>query len=127
MKSKARFLFIALLLGFVFTSCEWKNEEEEGITVTDCDTSQVTLSGDVKPILQTNCYPCHSNTAASSIGAGINLEDYESLKSRADGGSLLGSISHMSGFSPMPKGAAQISKCNLDFVKAWIENGAPND
>lgn len=126
MKNNAIFLFIALFLSLAFTSCEWKSEEEE-IGVIECDTSQVTLSGDIKPILETNCYRCHSSENAPFAGVGINLEEYESLKSRADGGSLFGSMNHSSGFSPMPKGASKISSCDLDFVKAWIEKGAQND
>lgn len=130
MKNNVNTLFICLLLSLftslIFTSCEWKNEEEE-VGIVECDTSQVTLSGKVKPILQSNCYACHSSSAASSFGAGIDLEDYSSLKVRADGGSLLGSVSHASGFSPMPKAASKLSECNISIIKAWIEKGAPND
>ena len=130
MKNKANFvsffLLLSVFLSLFLGSCEWKNEEEEfGVVV--CDTSQVTLSGTVKPILQTNCYTCHSSAAASSFGAGINLEEYQALKGRADGGSLLGSISHASGFSSMPKGASKLSDCNISLIEAWIQKGAPND
>lgn len=126
MKNVFNAVFFYLLLTFIFTSCEWKSEEETTPS-TDCDTSQVTLSGTVKPILTTNCYACHSAQSSSSFGAGINLEDYQSLKVRADGGSLLGSVSHTSGFSPMPKGASKISACDISKIEAWINNGAPND
>lgn len=130
MKNKANFVSFFLLLSVFFSlflaSCEWKNEEEEfGIVV--CDTSQVTLSGTVKPILQTNCYSCHSSAAASSFGAGINLEDYTALKDRASSPSFLGSMKHSSGFSPMPRGAEKISACNIRLIETWIKNGAKND
>ena len=130
MKNNVNTLFICLLLSIftslIFTSCEWKSEDEE-IGIVECDTSQVTLSGKVQPILQTNCYACHSTQNAPVAGAGINLEVYSSLESKANSGALLGSIQHASGFSPMPKAAAKLSDCNISIIKVWIENGAQND
>lgn len=120
------FLLLSVFLSLSLASCEWKNEEEEfGVVV--CDTSQVTLSGTVKPILQTNCYSCHSNAAASSFGAGINLEDYSALQGRANSPSFLGAIRHASGFSPMPRGAEKLSSCDIRLIETWVKNGAKND
>ncbi len=86
MKNKVNFLFtfslLLILSSFVFISCEWKNEEEDQITVIDCDTSQVTLSGDVQPILSSSCYRCHSTQNAPIAGAGIDLEEIFSSKSK---------------------------------------------
>lgn len=131
MKNKVNTLFICLLLivfsSLVFTSCEWKSEEDEQIVVIDCDTSQVTLSGKVKPILVSNCYSCHSNQNASVAGGGTNLEEYSSLKNQADNGLLVGVINHNNGFSQMPKGAAKLSDCNISLIEAWINKGALND
>lgn len=126
MKHKIKFLCLGLFLTTFLASCEWKSEEETSPT-TDCDTSTVTLSGNVKPILETNCYRCHSTSNAPLAGVGIDLENYQELKVRADNGSLLGSVSHSSGFSPMPKGASKISNCDISFIEAWIEKGAAND
>ncbi len=130
MKNKANFVSFFLLssvfLSLFLGSCEWKNEEEEfGIVV--CDTSQVTLSGTVRPILQTNCYACHSNQTASTAGAGINLDDYAALKGRASSPSFLGSMKHSSGYSPMPRGAEKISSCDIRLIETWIKNGSKND
>ncbi|WP_375562547.1 c-type cytochrome [Bernardetia sp. OM2101] len=130
MNNKANFVLFFLLLSVFFSlslaSCEWKSEEDE-VGIVECDTSQVTLSGTVKPILQTNCYSCHSAAGASSLGAGINLESYASLKSRATNGSLLGAIKHSSGYSPMPKGAAKIASCDIRLIETWINDGAKDD
>lgn len=126
MKNKVNTLSICLLLSLVFTSCEWKNEEEEfGVVV--CDTSQVTLSGTVKPILQTNCYACHATSSASVFGSGINLESFPSLQSRANSPSFIGSMKHSSGYSPMPKGSSKLSACDIRLIETWIANGAKND
>ena len=130
MKNKVNLLFVCLLvsvfLSLSLASCESKNEEEQfGIVV--CDDSQVTLSGTIKPILQTNCYACHSVSSASTAGAGINLESFPSLQNRATNGSLLGSIKHSSGYSPMPKGAGKISSCDIKLIETWIKKGANND
>lgn len=129
MNFKISLLFIvavSFLSSLVFSSCEWKNEEEQfGIVV--CDTSQVTLSGTVRPILQTNCYACHSNSTASTAGAGINLDDYTALKGRASSPSFIGSMKHSGGYSPMPRGAEKMSACDIRLIETWIQNGSKND
>lgn len=94
---------------------------------TSCDTTQITFTGSVKPILQQYCFSCHSNNTAPSYGGNIKLEDYGDVKLRVDNGSLLGTISHAGGYSPMPKGASKLGDCPVNVVQKWIEAGNPNN
>jgi len=89
-----------------------------------CDTTNVTFSKTISPMIQTNCQGCHSN---SNPSGGINLQGYTNVKTYADFGSLLGSITHASGFSPMPKGGNMLSDCNIAQLKIWLAAGAPNN
>jgi len=91
-----------------------------------CDTTNVTFGLSVKPLLESYCYGCHSNST-SSLGGNIRLEDYADVKTRADNGSLLGSISYSAGFSPMPMGAAKLENCNIAIVQKWIDTGTLNN
>ena len=110
-------LLIALL---AFSSCYY-DVEEEIYPTTECETTGVTYSAVVLPIIDRNCYACHD--AANNFG-GITLEGYDLLKRFVDDGSLLGGIRHESGFSPMPKNRAQLLDCEIAKIEAWINEGA---
>lgn len=118
-------LFISLLMA----SCFYDNEEDLFQIEPGCETENVTLSEVVKPILQNRCYGCHST--GNSLGAGIELEEYNSLilfvGNDGTGGQFLKSIKHEAGASPMPKSAGKIPDCEIEKISAWIANGALND
>lgn len=91
---------------------------------TDCNTSGVTFSASVKPILASYCNGCHSG---SSPSGGIDYTTYNGVKATVGNGKLLGSIRHLSGFSPMPQNANKLSACKISTIQAWIDAGAPNN
>jgi hypothetical protein len=111
------------LLAITFSSCYYDVEEELYATI-ECDTQMITYSGDVLPILQSECYVCHN--AASNFG-NITLEGYNNLIKYVNTGQFLGAINHESGFSPMPKNKAQLISCNIEKIAMWISEGAPNN
>lgn len=124
-------LLPVLLLTALVISCSKSNESDldndggnnGGNT---CDTANMKFTANVKPILQSNCYSCHSN-ANSSASGGVKLEDYADVKAHADDGDLLGTITHSSGFPPMPQGGNKLSECNINKIRAWVERGALNN
>ena len=89
-----------------------------------CDTTSVTLSGSVRPILELHCTGCHSG---ASPQGGISLVNYSDIKARADDGSLLGSISHDVAWSAMPKNQDKLPDCKIATIRIWIEDGAPDN
>jgi hypothetical protein len=91
------------------------------------DTTTVTFSGTIKPLLETNCYSCHSNSTASAKGKNIFLEDYPDVKSAADDGSLYGSVSWAPYYARMPKNANKLPDIKIAQLKKWIDSGSPND
>lgn len=111
----------------VQTGCYYDNEEDLYPFSDMCDTTGVTLSGTVKPILQGTCYACHNASAAGAAGAGYNLEDYNPLKQLATNGRLICAIEHGNGCSPMPKGGGRLPQCDIDKIKTWAAAGAPNN
>jgi hypothetical protein len=52
---------------------------------------------------------------------------YSDVILRVDDGSLIGSINHDNGFSPMPKGSSKLNLCNITVIQKWIDDGAPNN
>lgn len=110
----------------IATIALWIEEGAENTTCADstCNTTNVTFSASVKPILQTYCNGCHGGS--SPLG-NVDYNTYNGVKATVTNGKLLGSIQHLSGFSPMPQNANKLSACNLGIIKAWIDSGAPNN
>jgi mono/diheme cytochrome c family protein len=92
---------------------------------TNCDTANFLYSTAIAPLLLTNCVTCHS--AGNSNNGGIDLSTFANAQAFALNGRLYGSIAYITGYSAMPKGAAQLSACNITQFKKWISAGALND
>jgi cytochrome c5 len=120
--------FILPLLVLMVASCYYDSEEALfGKPGTGCNTETANFSTEIKPILQSTCMSCHSNSAASSSGDGIRLQDYADVKKYVLNGKLMGAIQHLSGFSAMPKGGGKISDCNILILNSWITKGILNN
>lgn len=106
----------------------WINQGAQNLTCDPdaggCNTSNVTYSGKVRPLLQSSCVGCHSGSAP---GGGINLSTHAGVAAVAANGRLYGAINHQSGFVAMPLGGQKLSTCNISQIKAWIDAGAPNN
>ena len=84
-----------------------------------CDSTNVTFSGTVWPMLQIWCQGCHSGTNA---GAGVHIENYNDVVTIANNGRLMGSVTHDPNYSAMPKNAEKLSICEIAELRIWIEN-----
>lgn len=93
-------------------------------TIVQCDTSQVSFSGFVSPLIQLHCQGCHSG---NNPGGGVSLQDHGTIASAAASGRLYGAMAHLQGYSPMPQGTSRRPDCELAKLKAWIEAGSPNN
>ena len=89
-----------------------------------CDTTIVTFSGAVKPILTAYCTGCHSGPNAP---LSVTLDNYAGVKAQAANGKLLGTITHSVGFTPMPQNGTVLSSCNIARIKKWIATGSLNN
>ena len=120
-----RILTILLILTVAtIAGCYYDNEEKlYPVISTTCDLTNVTFSSTVTNALH-SCQSCHSNSNASSSGAGIRLENYADVKSNTR---LMGAINHLSGYSAMPKGGGTLTSCEINQIQIWINNGMPNN
>jgi len=113
---------------FTAIGCYYDNEEYLYPSVAQagsCDTAQVTFSGTVSPILQNNCWSCHSNATAGSFGNNIKLENYSDVKNNIL--AVVRSINHTGGYSPMPKDGNKLYDCLIRKVEIWLEHGSPDN
>ncbi|HOY06238.1 MAG TPA: hypothetical protein PLO67_12600 [Saprospiraceae bacterium] len=92
----------------------------------DCDTTNVTFTTSVMPIITLKCKGCHSGTNPSG---NIALTNYTQVKATVTSGTLMGSILHQAGYVAMPQpiGSAQLPDCDISKLQIWIAAGAPNN
>ncbi len=120
--------FLLPMLLFVLFGCYYDSEEGlYGKPGTGCDTTVTNFGSEVKPILQSYCLSCHSNSAATGSGGGIKLQDYADVKIYADNGKLMGTINHSSGSIAMPKGGGKLTDCEIQKIQSWITKGTLNN
>jgi hypothetical protein len=90
----------------------------------NCDTSNVTFSAVVQPILNQNCALSNCHKTGSALG-GYILDTYAGAKGAE--GRIVGAITHASGFSPMPKNLPRLNDCDIKKISIWVSQGAPNN
>ena len=117
---------LLLLSGIIFLteSCYYDNVEELYPNAPECDTIDVSYAQEVWPIINTNCTSCHSGGAPQG---NVSLENYDDIVVAANNGSLLGTIKHEDGWSPMPKGGGKLSDCDIATIESWVNAGTPDN
>jgi hypothetical protein len=116
-------ILFVVLLGAIITSCTYDSREEIESMVL-CDTTNVTLSLTIRPILNNNCIVCHSG---ASPAGGLDYENYNDLFAVASDGRLVGAINHLPGFEPMPRFAPKLPACDIMKIEKWVNDGALNN
>lgn len=118
-------IFLCLYLNL--SSCVYNNEEALYPKVAFCDTV-ISFQNHIVPILENNCYRCHSINNAPTAGASLILEGYDNVKAFAMDESLYRTINHEMGFPEMPRGASKLNDCAISQVRRWVlEDGFPNN
>lgn len=92
----------------------------------DCDPLQFSYSVTITSILKgygCTSSNCHSGT---SPGAGLNLTDYQTVRTITLNGRLLGAIRKEPNYKPMPPAGA-VDTCNIRQIINWKNAGAPQN
>ncbi len=122
-----KLLWTLLILSLV-AGCYYDSEEQLYPKIDQsCDTTGVAFAKTILPILQTNCYGCHSTSQAAAYGNNIDVEDFALLKQVVDNGRFYGTIIHDPLRSPMPKNGSKLDTCSITKIKIWIDHGALNN
>lgn len=122
---KRLFMFLAAIPLFIlfFVSCYYDNEEAlYPIINTACDTTNVTFSRTIVPILSNNCYSCHSSNT-STFGGNIRLETFADVQLISS--KLIPAVKR-TGAKPMPPGG-MLKACSISQFDIWIRNGMVNN
>lgn len=120
-------LITGVIAAAIVTGCYY--DKAELVYPQGCDTTNVKYSVEVVNILTNNCYVCHSNVNATSSGAGIKLEGHANLVALTTGGAnsrLVKAVDHSGAFD-MPKGQPKLPDCQVNQIRGWVLDGAPNN
>jgi hypothetical protein len=119
---KIRGILIAMV---VLCSCYNRNETNLYPSPATCDTSVVTFSGTILPIMQEHCAisGCHTGP---STGNGLNYNLYSGLAVVASNGQLIPAIEH-TGPDPMPKDMPMLDACSINEIVRWVNEGYPDN
>ncbi len=108
----------------LMTSCYYDSEEALYPQGSDnCDTTNVTFTGSIVPILAASCYSCHSDANAAQFGNNIHLQSYDDVKANLD--RLYGAVTWQPDFPRMPRDGAQLDDCSIRKIEIWMAQGAP--
>jgi len=121
-----KLLILALV---VLAGCYYDNEEELYPDGSGCDTTNVTFSGTILPIIEGNCFACHGTEPGQG---NIFLGDYDAISAHGQippgqPGSLYGAVSHSQDNTPMPYQLPQLDDCQINQIWIWISDGTPNN
>ncbi|RME94840.1 MAG: hypothetical protein D6772_14025 [Bacteroidetes bacterium] len=119
--------YVCLLLVSSLTACYYDNEEELFQFVEEVDCSAVvraTFSADIEPLLITHCIRCHRNGREDG---NVNLEGYDRVKPYVQNGALIGTVNHEAGWPAMPPSGVKLPPCDIEKIRLWIADGAPNN
>lgn len=120
---KIKLLIPLMVFILVVQGCYYDRADELYPNEGTCNTTNVTYASVASIISSNGCLGCHGPVPQG----GLSLVTYAQVKAKVTDGRLLGSISHSSGYSPMPKGMPQMSACDISRIRAWINAGAPNN
>jgi hypothetical protein len=120
---KQYFLPVFIIFVIIIASCYYDNEEALYPSLSSsCDTTNVTYSGTLVPILSNNCTGCHSGGAPSGS---VSLTSYSDVQTVASSELLMNALNG-SGVPAMPP-SGSLSACGISQFRIWIRNGMLNN
>lgn len=121
-----KFLLVALSIGgftLYLSSCS-KESADRLAGANSCDTTNVSYSKQILPILQDNCYTCHQGNNSFS---GIDLSNFATLQTHVKNGDLKSAVTHTGSVTPMPYQLPMLPSCEVNTIVAWVDQGALNN
>jgi hypothetical protein len=102
----------------------WIAQGAQNNSCSSCDTTEVTFSSTIYPLVEIKCQGCHSGNDPSS---GLSLLDYGDISTIALNGAFYSSVTGTNSYTQMPYNSNPLPACEVDLIQSWIEAGAPNN
>ena len=91
---------------------------------SNCDSTEYSYSGRIKPIITNWCVGCHSGSGG---GGGYDFSTYDGIATSIVNNKLLGALNHLPGFFFMPQNTNKLTDCDLSAFTKWVNSGYPNN
>lgn len=119
------FLKLTFLLSFLLmlAGCSIQYESDLLLSSGGCEQAEISFAQDIVPLLERNCFSCHSNATYAINGNSIDLDGYDDLAPYVESGTFLGVIRHDDGFEAMPQQGNKLSICSITKIETWINEG----
>ena len=102
------------------SGCYYDNEVTQ-YGITPCDTTAISYSQDIQPIIQDNCIRCHAPGGQQESNP---FTSYAEVKLYTADRKIVERVNGIGGIMP-PSGA--ISACSQLKIEAWVNAGAPDN
>lgn len=122
MKKRGLFLIVSCVSFCILHACTYRKESDlikPGKEI--CDTSSVSFSASIKPILDTHCTSCHRE---GGTGPG-NFNDFTTFQSYVNSGQIRNRVIDQKTMPPSSN--PDLSDCELTALDKWIKEGALNN
>lgn len=110
---------LGAMLSIIVSSCY--NDNKENIYSKqpnyDCNTSGITFSNDITPIMENYCVSCHS-------GGNFDATDYNSIVLNAT--DIVDRI-NATDDTRMPKNLPPLTDCEISKIEIWVTDGSPKN
>lgn len=119
--SKIKLTVLPLSLFVISLNSCYYDKEEVLYKNDSCDTTDVSYRNEIQPIINNNCAiaGCHVQG-----GTGVGLyENYTQTKASVDKGTFFERVVVQKTMPP----SEPLSQCQIDHIKQWVNNGAPNN
>lgn len=132
MSIRALPLAVMLLIAASLAACDKEQGEVQPLR-------KVSYKDDVAPILQRHCAECHTAGQQGAEATGLLVDSYESLMKGSEYGPVIdpGSARTSSLYIlisgkenltiNMPHGKSPLSAEDIETIRVWIDNGAPDN
>lgn len=120
----ALLLLLNGLLCTVLSGCRYDTESDLYGDVVPCDSSLVSYTNDLVPLLEMYCFECHTGPTPSGDR---DFSTYEDLAGVAETNVLLDRISRDENDPEVMPSTGPMTSCEVDRFRSWIEAGYPNN
>jgi Planctomycete cytochrome C len=89
-----------------------------------CDTTAVTFSGVVKPLLDSKCKGCHRDGLTNG---NVNFTVYSGVAVVAGNQKLMKAIEHTGPANTFMPPGGKLNNCEISKINTWVNQGYPNN
>lgn len=108
----------------------WMDQGALNNSCADCDTTAITFSGNILPIMDAYCTGCHDHTSPSGsidLTAYNGTGSFDGISDVAADGRLVGAVTGAAGYSFMPSGGMPLPDCLIEQIMTWVDEGYPDN